>query len=170
MFYQNIFPNGYVLLGMKNAVLTIIPKVIQRKNQKKLPGRPKKREKVKFLSKIIFQLPTWRQIVQILVQCCKSSAANRTISRPKSVIVSQSQHNVFVNVFLWTRKMHFWQICCKISTKVEKFLLKFHTKLKKKGFWKKNSSKSSRTFRMQLWQIWRNFFSELRFFFARTRS
>ena len=117
----------------------------------------KKREKLNFLSKMIFQLPTWRQIVQILVQC-KSSTANRTISRPKSEIVSQSQHNVFVNVFLWTRKMHFWRLCCKIPTKLEKFVLKLHTKLKKKVFEKNKSSKSSRTFRMQFWQNWRKFF------------
>ena len=44
-FWQNFFPNAYVLLGMKNAVLTTIPQMIQRKNQKKLPGGPKNYEK-----------------------------------------------------------------------------------------------------------------------------
>ena len=36
---------------------------------------------------------------------------------------------------------------------------------KKNRFFEWNSSKSSRTFRMKLWQNWQNFFSELRFFF-----
>ena len=39
---------------MKHAVLTTIPKMIQQKNQKKLPGGPKKNKKVKFFAKIFF--------------------------------------------------------------------------------------------------------------------
>ena len=133
MFCQIFFLNGYVLLGLKKGVLTTIPKMIQQKKPKNSPWTSeKKTEKVKFLSKLFFQLPIWRQIVQILVQCCKSSAANRTFSRPKSEIVSQSQHNVFVKKYLWTRKMHFWGFCWKISTKLANFRSNSKLKWKKK--------------------------------------
>ena len=117
-----------------------------------------------FQNYLFFQLPIWRQIVQILQQCCKSSAANRTFCRPKSENVSQSQHNVFVKVFLWTGKLHFWRFCWKISTKLEKLSLKFQTKLNKKGFSNNKSSKFSRTFRMQIWQNWLKFFLRTKFF------
>ena len=53
-FYQNIFPKGYVPLGLKKAVLKTVPKMIQRKNQKKLPGGPKKYKKLKIFAKIFF--------------------------------------------------------------------------------------------------------------------
>ena len=172
MFCQNIFLIGYVPLGLKKAVLTTTPKMIQRKNQKMFPGRPKKikSEKVKFLSKLFFQLPIWRQIVKILQQCCKSSAANRTFCRPKSQIVSQSQHNVFFKVFLWTRKKLFWRFRWKISTKTRKIFAQIPNYIAKKGFWKNKSSKLSRTFRMKYWQNWQNFFFRTKISFARTRS
>ena len=76
---------------MKNAFLTTIPKMIQQKNQKKLPGRPKKNKKEKFFAKKFFQLAIWKQIVLIWQQFCKISAANPKFSRPRSVIISISQ-------------------------------------------------------------------------------
>ena len=112
-------------------------KIVRRTSEKKL-------EKTKFLSKLFFELPIWRQRVQILQQCCKSSAANWTFCRPKSRIVSQSQHNVFVKVILWTRKLHFWQFCWKKLPNFQSFCLKIQIKMKNKHFLDKNSSKSSR--------------------------
>ena len=76
----------------------------------------------------------------------------------------QEANNVFVKVFLWTRKMPFWRFCWKVSPKVEKFLLKLHfsrllkcfrrefnkfclknqTKLKNQHVFDKNSWKNSR--------------------------
>ena len=87
----------------------------------------------------------------------------------KSEFVSQSHHIVFVKVFLWTCK-------CLFDNFVEKFRQSWKKLCSnsilnwKKAFWKNKSTKSYRTFRMQLWRIWRNLFSELRFIFARTRS
>ena len=144
MFCQNNFLNGYVPHGFKKAVLTTIPKMIQQKTKKCSPDVRKKLEKTIFLSKLFFQLPISRQRMQILQQCCKSSAANRTFCRPKSRIVSQSQHNVFVKVILWTRKLHFWQFCWKKLPNFQSFCLKIQIKMKNKHFLDKTSSKSSR--------------------------
>ena len=134
MFCQNIFLNGYVPLGLKKAFLTTIPKMIQRKNQKMFPGYPTKMRKVKFLSKIIFQLPIWRQIVQILVPCCKSSAAKRTFSRPKSIIVYKVNTMFLSTCSSGHVRCIFDDFVAKFWTKLEKFWLKYHTKLKKKVF------------------------------------
>ena len=134
------------------------------KTKKMFPGRPKKIRKSKNSFKTVLPNAHLETKEQIWYEGCKISAANQTFPCPKSKIASQSPLNVFVEVILWTRKVHFWQFCWKNLTKLEKSLLNFHLNWKK-SFRKNNSTKSSRTFRMQLWQIWRNLFSELRFFF-----
>ena len=53
-FCQKNLLNAYVRFGMKKAVLTTIPKMIQRKNQKKLLGGAKKYKKLKFFAKLFF--------------------------------------------------------------------------------------------------------------------
>ena len=110
------------------------------KTKKMFPGRPKKIRKSKNSFKTILPIAHLETKQQIWYQGCKISAANQLFPCPKSKIVTQSQHNVFVKVFLWTRNVQFWQFCWKISTKLEKFLLKFHTKLKK-SFLKKYFNK-----------------------------
>ena len=125
----------------------------------------KRSEKVNFPSILFFQLPIWRPN-----RVCKISAANLTFPCPKSEVVSQSQHIVFPKVFLWTSKMHVNDSVEKFHQSSKSFGWKCKLNWKKNRFFEWNSSKSSRTFRMKLWQNWRNFFSELSFFFARTRS
>ena len=44
-FSQNIFPTAYDLHGMKNAILTTTPKMIQQKNHKKVTWRSEKKIK-----------------------------------------------------------------------------------------------------------------------------
>ena len=66
----------------------------------------KKSEKVKFPSKLFFQLPIWRRNSSFINKAAKFPAANPTFPCPKSEIFSQSQHNVFVKVFLLTLKKH----------------------------------------------------------------
>ena len=79
-------------------------------------------------------------------------------------------HIVFLKVFRWTSKLH-------VDDSVEKFRqgsksIGWKCKLnwKNNRFCEWNFSKSSRTFRMQLWQNWRNFFFRTKICFARTRS
>ena len=101
------------------------------KTKTMFPERPKKIRKSKNSFKTILPIAHLETKEQIWYQCCKISAANQTFPCPKSKIASQSPVNVFVEVILWTRKVHFWQFCWKISTKLEKSLLSFHSKLKK---------------------------------------
>ena len=101
------------------------------KTKKMFPGRPKKIRKSKNSFKTVLPNAHLETKEQIWYEGCKISAANQTFPCPKSKIASQSPLNVFVEVILWTRKVHFWQFCWKNSTKLEKSLLNFHSKLKK---------------------------------------
>ena len=67
-------------------------------------------------------------------------------------------------MFLWTSKMHVDDSVEKFRQSSKSFSWKCKLNWEKNGFFEWNSSKSSRTFRMKLWQNWQNFFSELRFF------
>ena len=78
------------------------------------PGRPKKIRKIKNSFKTILPIAHLGTKEQIWYQGCKISAANKTFPCPKSEVVSQSQHIVFLKVFLWTSKMH-------VDDSVEKF-------------------------------------------------
>ena len=128
------------------------------------PGRPKNIRKSKISFKIFHPIAHLGTKEQIWYQGCKISAANKTFPCPKSEVVSQSQHIVFVKVFLWTCKMPFWRFCWNFSPKFETFWLKMRfwrllkyfrrefnkcclknkTKLKNQQVFDKNSSKSSR--------------------------
>ena len=66
----------------------------------------------------------------------------------------------------WTRRKQFWHFCWKLfACSSRHFRLRIQTEMKKKLFLKKTSSKSSPTFRMQYWQIWRNFFFRTKIYF-----
>ena len=86
----------------------------------------KKSEKLKILSKLFCHLPIRRQKCRFDNKAANFPAKNPTFPCPKWEIVSQSQHIVFVKVFLWTSKMPFWQFCWNVSPKFEKFWLKMH--------------------------------------------
>ena len=101
------------------------------KTKKMFPGRPKKIRESKNSFKTILPIAHLETKEQIWYEGCKISAANQTFPCPKSKIASQSPLNVFVEVILWTREVHFWQFYWKNSTKLEKSLLNFHSKLKK---------------------------------------
>ena len=128
------------------------------KKPKNVPWTSKKNsEKAKFPSKLFFQLPIWRQ---------NSSFINKAAKVPPQIrhFLAQSRKLFHkVNIMFWSKcltghmKFNFDNFVENFLTKVEKSSLKLDTKLKK-SFLKKNSSKSSRTFKMQFWQNWRNFF------------
>ena len=151
-------------LAWKKAVSTIIPKMVQRKHQEIFPAPPEKIKKVKILSKLFFQLPIWRQ---------KRILDNKAANFPPQIrhFLAQSRKLFHkVNIMFWSKcltghmKFNFDNFVENFLTKVEKSSLKLDTKLKKKSFLKKNSSKSFRTFRMQFWQNWRNFFFKTKIF------
>ena len=129
----------------------------------------KKLEKVKILSKLFFQLPIWRQKSRFDIKAAKFPPQIRHFLAPSRKLLHKvhlmflskwfSGHVKFIFDNFVEKFRQSWKNLCSVS------ILNW-----KKAFRKNNSSKSSRTFRMQLWQIWRNLFSELRFFFARTRS
>ena len=72
---------------------------------------------------------------------------------------------LILKVVHWTRRKQFWQLCWKLFAGSSRhFCLRIQTEMKKL-FLKKTSSKSSPTFRMQYWQIWRNFFFRTKIYF-----
>ena len=129
----------------------------------------KKSEKVKILSKLFFQLPIWRQKSRFDIKAAKFPPQIRHFLAPSRKLFHK------VNL-MFLSKWFSGHVKFIFETFVEKFRQSWKTLYSnsilnwKKAFRKNNSTKSSRTFRMHLWQIWRNLFSELRFFFARTRS
>ena len=69
-----------------------------------------------------------------------------------------------------TRRKQFWQLCWKLFAGSSRhFCLRIQTE-KKKFVFDKIFLKISPTFRMQYWQIWRNFYFRTKVSFARTRS
>ena len=118
----------------------------------------KKSEKVKILSQLFFQLPIWRQ---------KRIIDNKAAIFPPQIrhFLAQSRKLFHkVNIMFWSKcltghmKFNFDNFVENFFDKGGKIFAQTRYQIEKKAFWKKNSSKSSRTFKMQFWQNWRNFF------------
>ena len=162
-FCQIIFLIAYVLFGMQNAILTTIPKLIQRKNQKKLklPGGPKKYKKSKIFCKnilLIGHLETNSAHMTTVLQLFRRNSENFS---PKGGIY-------FKRPTMFSSKCSSGHVKCIFDDSVEKFRQiskNFGTKSKKNL--KKNMSsiktpqKNRGTFKMQFQQKWRNVFSNL---------
>ena len=148
---------------MKKAVLTTIPKVIQRKNQKKLklPGGPKKYKKSKIFCKNI-----------LLIGHLETNSAHMTtvlqLFRRKPENVSPKGGIYFKRPTMFSSKCSSGHVKCIFEKSVEKFRQiskNFATKTKLN--WKTNMSsiktpqKVLGTFKMQFQQKWRNVFSNL---------
>ena len=127
-------------------------------------------KKVKLPSKLFFQLPIWRQNSSFI-----NKAAN-FLPQIRQFLAQSRKLFHKINIMFWSKcltghvKLNFDNFVDNFLTKLEKSSLKLDTKLKKNSFLKKNWSKISRTFRMQIWQNWRNFSFKAKIFFARTRS
>ena len=170
-FSLQFFLNGYVPLGWRNSVWTTMPPgMILRKRPKNIPWTSKKKsEKVKFLSKLFFQMPIWRQ---------KSRFDNKAATFPPQIrhFLAQSRKLFHKVNIMFLSKCFSGHVKFIFYNFVEKFRqswkhLRSNTIVNwKRTFWKIISSKSSRTFRMQFWQNWRNFFFRSKIFFTRTRS
>ena len=146
-----------------------MPRMIQQTKTKTLPGRPKKSEKVKLLSKLFFQLPIWRQ---------KSRFDNKAANFPPQIrhFLAQSR-NLFHKVnLMFLSKCFSGHVNFVFDNFIEKFRksrknLRSNTILNwKKTFWKKNHRKFLGRLECNFDKIDGTFFSELSFSFARTRS
>ena len=116
---------GYVPLGWWNSVWTTMPGVIQRKNQKMFPGHPKINQKKKISFKTILPFAALEPNCRFDNKAANFPPQIRNLFAQRRKLF-QEANNVFVKVFLWTPKMHFWQFCWKLSSKFEKFWLKMH--------------------------------------------
>ena len=112
-FPLEIFLNGYVPLGWWNSVWTTMPGMIQRKNQTKFPGRPKKSEK-KILSKLFFQLPIRRQ------KCRFDNAATNFPPQIRHFLAQSRKLFHTVNI-LFLSTCSSGQLKCLLDDSVEKF-------------------------------------------------
>ena len=153
------------------------------------PGRPKKIRKCKISFKTILLFAPLESNCRFDNKAANFPPRIRNLFAQRRKLF-QEANNVFVKVFLWTRKMDFWRFCSKVSPKFEKFWLKMHfwrllkkfrrefnqfawkTKLnwKTNTFLMKTHQKVLGTLKMQLQQKWRNFFFKTNVFFAWVRS
>ena len=90
-----------------------MPRTIRRKNQKMFPGRPKKSEKVKFLSKLFFHLPLWSQIADLITRL--------QIFRRKSEIFSPKGRNYFKKPTMFPSKCSSGHVECIFVDSVKNF-------------------------------------------------
>ena len=167
-----------------------MPGLIQRKNQKKFPGRPKKSQKVKILSKLFFQLPIRRQ---------KCRLDNKAANFPPQIrhFLAQSRKLFHKVNLLFLSMCSSGLLKCLFDDSVEKFRqtsksfgskcilddcwnisagssinFAWKTKLnwKTNTFWIKTPQKVLGTLKMQFQQNWRNFPFKTNFFFAWVQS
>ena len=142
---------------MKHAVLTTIPKLIQRKNQNKLPGGPRK--KVKIFRKNF-----------LLIGHLETNSAHMTtvlqLFRRKSENFSPKGGIYFKKPTMFSSKCSSGHVKCIFDDSVEKirqiskqFATKTKLNWKTNMFLIKTPQKVPGTYKKLFQQKWRNFFS-----------
>ena len=129
----------------------------------------KKSENVKFLSKLFFYLPLWRQIADLITRL-QNFRRNSEIFSPTVGIYSKKPT-------MFSSKFSSGRVSCVFDNSVEKFWqISNNFASKTKLNWKTNMffikipQKVLGTLKMQYQQKWRNFFFKTNIFFAWVRS